>query len=472
MKILHKMVLGLGGIISLIIVVGFFSVLQINKIADLITADIPTLADESTKLIIVVVLISLLFATIFGLFMTRSIAKPLLKLRTAANKMAGGKLDADISINSNDEIGELSKAYGEMSNSLKGAITLLSHAEQRYRNLYESSPELYRTISTEGVILDCNESYADSLGYTKEEIIGCSIFDHAAENSKNDLRDSFETWKKEGHVTSREIWFKKKDGNTFPTLLSANNLYDENGKLVGSNTVIRDMTEVFNVRKELEEQKIKRLSAIGELSARIAHDLRNPLGVIKNTIEIMKIKNPAMDEKSKNDLSRLNRAVTRMTHQIDEVLDYVTPKPLNLSSNSLISIIHLALERMIKPDTVKINLPKNDLIIPCDAEKLEIVFANLITNAIQAMDNKGEISIRIIDNQNQVLIEVEDSGPGISSEIISKIFDPLFTTKQTGTGLGLVSCKSVIEHHGGTIDVKSELVKGTIFIIKLPKSQG
>ncbi|MGI0041250.1 MAG: ATP-binding protein, partial [Nitrosopumilaceae archaeon] len=111
----------------------------------------------------------------------------------------------------------------------------------------------------------------------------------------------------------------------------------------------------------------------------------------------------------------------------------------------MISIIHLALERMIKPDTVKINLPRNDLIMPCDAEKLEIVFANLITNAIQAMDNKGEISIRIIDNQNQVLIEVEDTGPGISSEIMSKIFDPLFTTKQTGTGLGLVSCKSVIE---------------------------
>ena len=204
------MALGLGGIISLIIAVGFFSVLQINKIADLITADIPTLADESTKLIIVVVLISLVIATIFGLFMTRSIAKPLLKLRTAANKMAGGKLDEDFGINSNDEIGELSKAYVEMSNSLKGAINLLSNAEQRYRNLYESSPELYRTISTEGIILDCNESYANSLGYPKEEIIGCSIFDHAADNSKSDLSDSFETWKKEGHVASREIWFKKK----------------------------------------------------------------------------------------------------------------------------------------------------------------------------------------------------------------------------------------------------------------------
>ena len=204
------MALGLSGIISSIIAVGLFSVLQINKIAGLITIDGSTLADESTKLIIVVVLISLVLATIFGLFMTRSIARPLLKLRTAANKMAGGKLDEDFSINSDDEIGELSKTYVEMSNSLKGAINLLSNAEQKYRSLYESSPELYRTISTEGIILDCNESYVNSLGYTKEEIIGCSIFDHAADNSKSDLRDSFETWKKEGHVTSREIWFKKK----------------------------------------------------------------------------------------------------------------------------------------------------------------------------------------------------------------------------------------------------------------------
>ena len=163
MKILYKMALGLSGIISSIIVVGFFSVLQINKITDIVTADIPKLVDESTKLIIVVVLVVLVIATAFGLFMTRSIAKPLLQLRTAANKLAGGKLDASISINSDDEIGELSRAYGEMSNSLKGAINLLSRAEQKYRSLYESSPELYRTISTEGIILDCNEAYANSL---------------------------------------------------------------------------------------------------------------------------------------------------------------------------------------------------------------------------------------------------------------------------------------------------------------------
>jgi len=472
MRILYKMVLGLSGIISSIIAIGFFSVLQINKITDVITTDTPKLVDESTKLIMIVVLISLVIATIFGLFMTRSIAKPLLQLRTAANKMAGGKLDANISINSDDEIGELSKAYGEMSNSLKGAINLLSHAEQKYRSLYESSPELYRTISIEGIILDCNESYANSLGNTKDEIVGSSIFDHVADNSTGDLKDAFETWKKQGRVTSREIWLKRKDGSIFPTLLSANSLYDENGKMIGSNTVIRDMTEVFNVRKELEEQKMKRLSAIGELSARIAHDLRNPLGVIKNSIEIMKIRNPSMDEKSKNDLSRLDRAVTRMTHQIDEVLDYVTPKPLNLSDNSLTNIINLSLERMIRPDTVKINLPENDLVIRCDAEKLEIVFANLITNAIQAMNDKGEINIRIIDDQNEALIEVEDTGPGMTAEIMAKIFDPLFTTKQTGTGLGLVSCKSVIEHHGGIIHVKSEIGKGTTFTIKLPKSQG
>ena len=161
-----------------------------------------------------------------------------------------------------------------------------------------------------------------------------------------------------------------------------------------------------------------------------------------------------------------------MTHQIDEVLDYVTPKPLNLSDNSLTNIINLSLERMIRPDTVKINLPENDLVIRCDAEKLEIVFANLITNAIQAMNDKGEINIRIIDDQNEALIEVEDTGPGMTAEIMAKIFDPLFTTKQTGTGLGLVSCKSVIEHHGGIIHVKSEIGKGTTFTIKLPKSQG
>jgi signal transduction histidine kinase len=230
------------------------------------------------------------------------------------------------------------------------------------------------------------------------------------------------------------------------------------------------MTEIYKARKEKEEEKTKRLSAIGELSARIAHDLRNPLSVIKTTVDIIKTKNPSLGEITKGELARMDRAIMRMTHQIDDVLDYVRSKPLQLENRSLLEILYSVLERIAVPSTVSINVSKNDAKISCDPEKTEIVFVNLITNAIQAMNNNGIINIRITEQKdNSVIIEVEDSGPGITDDVLPKIFDPLFTTRQVGTGLGLVSCKSIIERHGGTIDVKTEFGKGTTFIIKLPK---
>jgi PAS domain S-box-containing protein len=356
----------------------------------------------------------------------------------------------------------------EQFEELQTAHELLAVTERKYKNLYEDSPVLLRTIDINGKILNCNKSYANTLGYTKDEIIGKSIFDHIAKNSLSDIIDSFVTWREEGHVENREMWFKRKDGTSFPVLLSATPLYDDDGNLIGSNTVIRNMSEIYSTKRALEEEKTKRFLAIGELSARIAHDLRNPLGVIKNSVAILKITNPDLDEGTKTNLARIDRGILRMTHQIDEVLDYVTPKPLKYSSITLSEILSSTLDRMILPDTVKVNLPKNDTKITCDHEKLEVVFVNLISNAIQAMSNKGEIDIRLLDGEDDVIIEVEDTGPGIPDDIMPKIFDPLFTTRQIGTGLGLPSCKSIIENHHGAIGVTNGS-KGALFIIKLSK---
>jgi signal transduction histidine kinase len=238
-----------------------------------------------------------------------------------------------------------------------------------------------------------------------------------------------------------------------------------------------DLARAFNKMtyniKQSDEIKLQneKLVSIGELSARLAHDLRNPLSVIKSAVNIIKLRNPNMDEKSLEDLNKLDRAVSRMVHQIDEVLDYVKPKPLVLNDSSLLEILHSSLERMITPDGVIIQLPKYDIKLPCDGEKMEVVFVNLISNAIQAMNDKGEITIDATETEDQILIEVKDTGPGIPDHLISKIFDPLFTTRQVGTGLGLVSCKSIVEKHGGKIEVKTEIGRGTTFILKLPKSK-
>jgi len=221
------------------------------------------------------------------------------------------------------------------------------------------------------------------------------------------------------------------------------------------------------------EQLLKgeKLTAIGELSARIAHDMRNPLSIIKNTAEMIKTGHKNMDSNDKELWNRHERAIYRISHQVDDVLDYVKDRPIKKKPAKISVILHDTLERIEIPDKIKINLQKTEAIIPCDSERLEVVFVNMIMNAIQAIGNKkGEVYINITDEPSDIiLISIKDSGPGIPKKLIPKIFDPLFTTRQIGTGLGLPSCKNIIEKHGGSIDVSSPKGKGATFLIRLSK---
>jgi two-component system sensor histidine kinase HydH len=216
-------------------------------------------------------------------------------------------------------------------------------------------------------------------------------------------------------------------------------------------------------------QNTERLKAIGELSARLAHDLRNPLSVIKNTVEIMEHKQRLSIEDRIIYFGRLHRAIERISHQIEDVLDFVRPINLTLQNNLVNEIIESAIKKITMPDLIKINMPANYVYVVCDFTRMEIVITNLLMNAIQAMNNAGQIDIILTENQKQVMIQIRDRGCGIPQEIMSNIFEPLFTTKQEGTGLGLASCKKIIEQHGGIIDVSSVVGKGTTFTMTLPK---
>ena len=229
----------------------------------------------------------------------------------------------------------------------------------------------------------------------------------------------------------------------------------------------RDDLEIELREKNKRLVQVERLSAIGELSARLAHDLRNPLTVIKGVVEISKTKGKNQQYVfSEKQIGMLERAISRMSNQIDDVLEFVKIQSLRTSKNSILETLGMSLAKIQKSDGVKIIIPEKDVEFVYDVDKIEVVFDNLITNALQSISDNGCITIRIIDLENDVIIEVEDSGSGVPADIISKIFEPLFTTKKKGTGLGLASCLSIIEQHGGSISVKN---KPSVFTIKLPK---
>ena len=148
-------------------------------------------------------------------------------------------------------------------NKTKDLLNIFLEGERKYRSLYVNSPDMYRTINTEGIIIDCNEAYAANLGYTKREVVGGSIFDHVIDRDLNAMRESFEIWLDKGSVKNREIWFKKKDGTAFPALISATTIYDEGGHMIGSNTIIRDITEIHRAKQRVDEN-VKEIVKLNE----------------------------------------------------------------------------------------------------------------------------------------------------------------------------------------------------------------
>ncbi|MEX2060719.1 MAG: HAMP domain-containing sensor histidine kinase [Nitrosopumilaceae archaeon] len=214
--------------------------------------------------------------------------------------------------------------------------------------------------------------------------------------------------------------------------------------------------------------KSQKMAIIGELTSRLAHDLRNPLSVIKTAHGIMKEK-PKMDVKQRLEYNaRIDRALLQIIHLVNDVLGFVRITDLDLNEASVRSLIDSSIDSIDVPKQIEIIKPTDDFKINCDFRKLEAVFANLLTNSIQAIEKEGKIELRLSDNNDSIKLEIEDTGSGIPKSIMPKIFDPLFTTKANGTGLGLAICKTIIEQHGGTITVKSN---PTTITIILPKNQ-
>jgi len=219
--------------------------------------------------------------------------------------------------------------------------------------------------------------------------------------------------------------------------------------------------------KRLQSFKKEKLTVIGQLSSNIAHDIRNPLGTIKNAGVIIDKENNNNNEIISRELKRINLSVRRISHQIEEVLNYVRTTPIILKSHSINQTLQEAIDTLDVPPNIVINTPKNDTIIKFDHEKMLIVFVNIILNAIQSIgETNGHITINMHETLSDVTIEFENSGPNISSKDLKRIFDTLFTTKLEGTGLGLFSCKNIVEQHKGDIHATNNPV---IFSIRLPK---
>jgi PAS domain S-box-containing protein len=352
-----------------------------------------------------------------------------------------------------------------------------------------SDHSIIAVTDIEGIILYANKKFCEISKYTEDELVGQN---HRILKSDEHTNEFFtEMWDviSSGSVWEGEIKNRAKDGSMYwlkstiiPVLDSEKNIKNYVAIRTDITTQKEIQTKLLEMEEKLMEQnedlmskvesksselvRSERLATIGTMASRVAHDLKNPLTILHTYAEMLTPEILSkLESKDKEKWFRMQNSIFDMSRIIEDVLDFARTSEIKKKSISFQYILKLAMNHVKSSYGITINLSDNDYKINCDARKIEGVLSNIINNAVQAIDGQGEIDVETESDSEFLTINIKDSGPGISDENLDKIFEPMFTTKSTGTGLGLVICKSIIEQHGGTISVSN---KPTTFSIKLP----
>jgi two-component system sensor histidine kinase HydH len=272
-------------------------------------------------------------------------------------------------------------------------------------------------------------------------------------------------------VFEKEMACEFVEGTVVPVSISASEIINEEGHFVGQLLIIRDLGEVRRLQDEIRRKE--KMAAIGGLAAGVAHEIRNPLSSIKGIASYYRDKFEDGSE-DKQMAGIMIEEVDRLNRVISELLEFTRParletKPVDI--NKLIEHSTRLIQQEAKAKNIQVQLHPGSGAVEArvDPDRLTQCFLNVYLNALQAMENSGKLTITTaISNKTHVIIDIKDTGPGISEDDVDKIFDPYFTTKPKGTGLGLAIVHKIIYAHQGQIKVRSTPGRGTVFSIVLP----
>jgi PAS domain S-box-containing protein len=282
------------------------------------------------------------------------------------------------------------------------------------------------------------------------------------------------------------------DGTVRMVSCQAEIIFNENREPIRIINTVQDITEHKQTERVLEKYRNKleilveeqtkelrashekliqteRLAIIGKLSGSIAHEIRNPLGVINSSVFYLKMKLQNADEKTHSHLNRIQNQVNNSTAIIQSLLDLTRMKEPIKVRLDIANVIKTVLSKVSKSIEVVKRVPTGEFFVEADEQQISMMFKNLVTNAVQAMNNQGILEVTVDKSSNGWIgVSFKDFGVGISPENLEKIFQPFFSTKTIGIGFGLSICQMIIEKHGCTIKAQSEVGKGTTFIVGFP----
>lgn len=385
---------------------------------------------------------------------------------------------------------EIRRLNHELEQRVLQRTAQLERLRDRAEQYLEVAGVVMVVIDKEQKVTLMNKKGCEVLGYPQDEILGRNWFDHfIPERIRAEVKTVFK------NLISEETEPLEYFQNTVLTksnqerLIAWHNtvLRDEQGKIYATLSSGEDITE-----KAILEQKVRhaeKLAAVGQLTSGLAHEIGTPLGVISGRAEYM-LRKMAEQDPLRENLQRIIAQIDRITKIVQQLLSFTRPKPLEVRPMHLVSMLQdtfLLFEHHFAKQGVKASLdcPETLPTVMADPDQIQQVCLNLILNAIQAMPQGGRLTIRVRPaalrhlsedsvQDGYIEIEIADTGAGIPSEQLQKIFDPFYSTKEPGkgTGLGLNISETIVKSHGGRITVKSQVDEGTVFTIFLPIKRG
>jgi len=342
--------------------------------------------------------------------------------------------------------------------------TTLANMKLYTRNIIESMPDGLVTLDSIGCIASCNPRVIDFTAMDADELKG------------NRPEDLFAGWplgslKKHNGISSFLYTFLHPDGDEIPVEISGSPLLDERGQVTGVVLLLRDLREIRSMEGQLARSQ--RLAALGRLAAGMAHEIRNPLGTLRGFAQYFGSR--AEDDASKEYSNLMVGEVDRLNEIISSLLQFSRPgepefKQVNISE--LLEKTGKLLEHDFKESNITLNLSDTCATsIEADSDFLLQVLLNLLKNSLNACRNGDRVSLSCEDGEHNIYITITDNGIGMTREEREQMFDPFFTTRKVGTGLGLAVSHQIVEQHGGSFEVISSPGKGTTITLTLPKRQ-
>jgi len=372
---------------------------------------------------------------------------------------------------------DISVILGTLSNSLQNLIQLMREGKSAHEKFFSdiilNSLDAIIGIDNDFKIFLWNKGAERIYGYTKEETMGNDFSMLLPEHKLKEGEKEFliNEVREKGFLINYETERLAKSGKMISVNITRFKVNNEKDEPMGSVGIVRDITKIKQLEKELREKE--NLALIGEVVSSIAHSLSNPLNIISGNADYLLL-DKGENDREYEELKTILDEATRITKSIRHLLNFSRPLRIEKKKQDINKVINDVVKNSkFAIGNKKITFKKSLKAIPeiyFDTAQLQEVLSNIIINAIQAINQEGEIKIKSSISGNFIKAEISDNGPGIPKENLDKIFKPFFSSKGygKGTGLGLSIAKRILKEHGGDIIVKSNIGKGTTFALTLP----